>query len=93
MRNLKTELLQIEEAVLLACEHRGRFLWVVSMGATAAEDKEEREWFVRAFRRVVDGMDLRSWADVRRVLEGALWMEGLDGLGKRLWWSGRGYDY
>jgi hypothetical protein len=70
---------------LLACEHRERFLWVVSMGAVAAEDKEEREWFVRAFRRVVDGVGLGSWADVRRVLEGVLWMEELNRPGKRLW--------
>jgi len=51
----------------------------------AAEDEEEREWSVRVFRRVVDGMGLGSWVDVRRVLEGVLWMEGLDGPGKRLW--------
>ena len=70
---------------MLACEHRERFLWVVSTGAMAAEDEEEREWSVRVFRRVVDGMGLGSWVDVRRVLEGVLWMEGLDGPGKRLW--------
>lgn len=36
---------------MLACEYRERFffLWVVSMGAMAAEDKEEREWFCEGY--------------------------------------------
>jgi Fungal specific transcription factor domain len=85
VRNLKAELLQILEEELLACEHAERFLWVLAMGGMAAEGKCERPWYVVNFRMMADGLGLWSWRQVKRVLEGILWMKELDGPGWKLW--------
>jgi len=73
------------EGELLACEHAERFLWVLALGGMAAEGKCERPWYVARFRMMAGELGLWSWRQVKRVLEGILWMKELDEPGWKLW--------
>lgn len=60
-------------------------LWGLYVGATAAEKKPERGWFVTHLSYLCDSLQLDSWDDAKQILESFLWPSSWDKHGVELW--------
>lgn len=49
-------------------------LWIIFFGGLAAQDGEDRSWFVAQLRLLVESLNLYNWDSLRFLLEGFLWM-------------------
>jgi hypothetical protein len=74
--NLYGDLAKILQAALKATDRVGHWgiwsdilLWTLFVGGYAAFEREERTWFSRMIREVLQGRGLRPWLAVRNVLE------------------------
>ncbi|TAQ87701.1 hypothetical protein B7494_g3981 [Chlorociboria aeruginascens] len=62
-----------------------RLLWALVLGGMAAEEKDERGWFVEKFKKICEVMELANWESVKARLEGILWSPELNEPVSRFW--------
>ena len=63
-------------------------LWVIFFGGLAAQDGQDRSWFIAQLRLLVESLNLHNWDSLRFLLEGFLWMRKRhDEPGLLLWYA------
>jgi len=74
-----------DDLKLLLREVRGRerLIWVLTLGAVTSEG-EDRKWFAQILGVLCEVLGLGSWSELRKVLVGVLWIDGLDKDGLRI---------
>lgn len=70
---------------LIDAAHSNRLFWTITLGAIAAEGKQERPWLVEKMKIVGAVLNLDTWESAKGILEDILWQSQLDQFGHRLW--------
>jgi hypothetical protein len=70
---------------LVDAAHSNRLFWAITLGAMAAEGKQERPWLAKRMRIVGAVLNVDRWESAKGILEDILWQSQLDCFGSQLW--------
>lgn len=62
-------------------------LWILVLGGIAAQNTEERPWFINTINGAAGMAAVSSWEELKQVMTTVMWMDSVCDLGGQTLWN------